>query len=91
MSETIDTIITADTLRTAIRAQIRRGTRRETVSALINAYAAPEARTMRRHGNTERLPVQTIPYGRRMAFLDALNRLPDERAQKGILIAELVS
>jgi hypothetical protein len=47
VTEKIDVIIAADTLRTAIKAQLRRGTRRETVSALIKAYAAPEAQTVR--------------------------------------------
>lgn len=88
MTETIDVIIAADTLRTAIKAQLRRGTRRETVSALIKAYAAPEAQTVRRHGHTYRLPVETIPYGRRKAFLDALHQQPEQQES---LIAELVS
>jgi len=90
VTETIDLIITANILRTAIRAQLRRGTRREIVSALIKAYAPPEARTVRRHDGEYRLPVEVIPYQRRIAFLDALNQLSDERAQGETLIAELV-
>ena len=89
MTEAISVIITAAILRTAIRAQLRRGAQPQIVSALIKAYAAEEAQTARRDGIVHRLPVEAIPYERRVDFLDALNQLPEQRAQGKARIAEL--
>ena len=90
VTETINVIITATILRTAIRAKLRRGAQPQIVSALIKAYAAEEAQTARRDGIVHRLPVEVIPYERRIAFLEALNQLSEQRAQGKAWIAELV-
>jgi hypothetical protein len=66
-------------LRTAIRVQLRKGTSREAISALIRTYAPEGASTERRNGEVHRLPVELIAFDRRLLFLDALNKLPTSR------------
>ena len=58
VTKTINVVITATILRTAIRAKLRRGAQPQIVSALIKAYAAEEAQTVRRDGVVHRLPVE---------------------------------
>ena len=79
MSEVLESVITAATLRTAIRAKISAGISRRAISLLIEAYAPPRTRG-RRDEDTgrQRLPVEVIAHERRVAFLAALGQLEDD-------------
>ena len=79
MSEVLELVLTAEMLRTAIRAQLRVGTSRQTISLLIRSYAPPGVRTERMDEGVYRVPVELIPVERRTAFLDALSGLPNRR------------
>jgi hypothetical protein len=70
-------VLTASTLRTAIRAKIREGVSPRAISVLVNGYA-PDAPAGRNDGGVERRAVEVIPPGRRVDFLVALNGLQDD-------------
>lgn len=72
----LDVILTPAMLRTAIRAKLRAGTDRQTISRLIRKYVPSALGTLRVSDGVYRLPVEMIPLSRRIAFLDALNELP---------------
>jgi hypothetical protein len=81
VSEASESVITAVTLRTAIRARISAGISRRAISLLIDAYASPSTRG--RHDDDtgmRRLPVEVIAHERRAAFLGALGQLQDDDA-----------
>jgi hypothetical protein len=73
-------VLSATMLRTAIRAKLRAGTDRQTISRLIGKYVPNGVSTMRLTDGIYRLPVELIPVDRRTAFLDALNELSGHAA-----------
>ena len=77
MSEVSEFILTAGVLRTAIRAKLRMGASRRSISVLICSYTPPDAKTERMDGGVYRVPVELIPLERRISFLEALNELPN--------------
>lgn len=84
MSELTELVLTADMLRTSIRAKLRTGASRRDVSVLIRAYA-PCVKTERKDERVYRVPVELIPLEQRVSFLDALNELPNHlKAGAGI-------
>lgn len=89
MTEVVEMILTAEMLRTAIRAKLRVGAGRRAISLLIHEYAPEGARTMRTDDSVYRLPVEVISHERRLAFLDALNGLPEQRAAATTEVVEL--
>jgi hypothetical protein len=82
-----DIVISAATLRTAIRAKVRAGTDRQTITLLIGKYVPSTRNTMRLSDGVYRLPVEMIPLSRRTAFLDALKELPSQRPSEATGIA----
>jgi len=90
MTEVLQRVITAATLRQAIRAKIRVGVNPRAISLLINAHASPDARSDREdETGVQRLAVETIPHARRAAFLAALDRLQDDLAGGAATVASL--
>lgn len=79
----LDIVLSAATLRTAIRAKLRTGTERQQISRLIRKYVPSAVGTLRVSDGVYRLPVEMIPLTRRTAFLDALNELPSHRPADG--------
>jgi hypothetical protein len=75
--------LSAATLRTAIRAKLRAGTNRRTITLLIGKYAPFARDTIRLSDGVYRLPVEMIPLSRRTAFLEALKELPGQRPADG--------
>jgi hypothetical protein len=83
VTDDLDLIVTANMLRTAIRAKLGSGAAHRAIWRLIADYARGGARMRRREeGGVNRLPVEVIPHERRGAFLDALNELPDHDARR---------
>jgi len=83
VTDDLDLVVTANMLRTAIRAKLGSGATQSAISGLIVHYARDGAHMGRREdGGVHRLPVEVIPHERRAAFLDALNELPDHDAQR---------
>lgn len=81
MTDALDRVITATTLRTAIRAKVNAGISRQTISQLVSVYASPDAGMGRDDGTgVRRLPVEVIAHDRRRAFLAALDRLHSDGA-----------
>ena len=81
MIDNWDLVITADMLRTTIRAKLRAGATESALWTLIARYAREGARRRQREENgVPRLPVEVIPQERRATFLDALNELPTRGA-----------
>jgi hypothetical protein len=79
MTNVPEHVLTAATLRTAIRAKIREGVSPRAISMLVNAYA-PDAPAGRDEAGIQRRAVEVIPQERRVAFLIALNELQDDLA-----------
>lgn len=77
MTEVLERVITAATLRMAIRAKLRTGVGRRTVSQLILAHVPPNLIAGRDDAGLKRVPVELIPHDRRVAFLDELDQLED--------------
>jgi hypothetical protein len=75
MTEALENMITATTLRHAIRAKLRAGTSRRAISMLIAFYAPADARARDDGTGVQRLAVEVIPHGRRPAFLVDLDKL----------------
>lgn len=83
MTNDLDLVVTANMLRTAIRAKLGAGARHRAIWGLIVCFARGDAPTRRREeGGVHRLPVEVIPHERRAAFLDALNELPGHDASR---------
>ena len=81
MTEVLESVITATTLRTAIRAKIDAGVSSRAISQLINIYApAGAGRGREDDSGGQRLPVEVIPHEWRVAFLVALDKLRDDDA-----------
>ena len=74
MSEALESVITAATLRAAIRAKISAGISRRAISLLINAYAPHRAQG----GRDDDTGTRRLPHERRVAFLVALGPLQDD-------------
>jgi hypothetical protein len=76
---------TTDTaLRTAISAKIGAGMSRRSITLLVQNYAVDNNPSCGRVQNgARRLPVELIPQEWRVAFLDALDALPNDRATSG--------
>jgi hypothetical protein len=72
-------VITSASLRKAIRAKLRTGASRETISLLIGDFAPTGLHTGRWHGIAPRVPVELIPHRCRAEFLMALSALPARR------------
>lgn len=71
MTKLLDRVLSAASLREAIRAKLRAGVQGETISWLIACYVpAHLAGNRGRH----RLPVEMIPPHKRSAFLQSLQR-----------------
>lgn len=86
----MERVITAATLRTAIRTKIRSGTNPRSISLLINRYAPADAHSDREdNAGVQRLAVEVIPHGQRRPFLDALELLPEDRQAAAPAIARL--
>jgi hypothetical protein len=84
----LDLVVTANMLRTAIRAKLGLGATRRAIWGLIAHYARDGAHMRRREeGGVPRLPVEVIPHERRGAFLDALNDLRDDDARQTLRTA----
>jgi hypothetical protein len=75
MPETLENMITATTMRHAIRAKLRAGTSRRAISMLIAYYAPADAHSRDDGSGVQRLAVEVIPHGRRPAFLVELDLL----------------
>jgi hypothetical protein len=75
--ETLAAAITPTTLRLAIRDKLNAGgVGKRAITVLINDYAVPDPSGKERiEMGTPRRPVENIPYGRRAAFLEALDAL----------------
>jgi hypothetical protein len=83
VTDELDLVVTANMLRTAIRAKLSSGTTQRAISGLIADYARDDTHVRRREeGGVQRLPVEVIPHERRAAFLDALNELRDHDARR---------
>jgi hypothetical protein len=91
VSDVPELVLTADMLRTAIRAKLRAGTSRRGISVLIATYTPQGAHTEHKDGVVYRLPVELIPLERRVPFLDALNELPGRRPAVGTTVASLAA
>jgi hypothetical protein len=74
---TLATVITATTVRIAIRNKLDAGgVGKRAISVLINDYAVADPSGKERiEMGTPRRPVENIPHGRRAAFLEALEAL----------------
>ena len=83
MSETELDAFSVATLRTAIRAKLHAGADRQTISQLIRKYVPSSLGTLRVSDGVYRLPVEMIPLSQRMAFLNALDELPDQLRAEG--------
>jgi hypothetical protein len=75
--ETLAAAITPTTLRLAIRDKLNAGgVGKRAMTMLINDYAVPDPSGKERtEMGTPRRRVENIPYGRRAAFLEALDAL----------------
>ena len=83
MTDDLDLVVTANMLRTAIRAKLGSGATQRAIWGLIVHYARGGAHMGRREeGGVPRLPVEVIPHERRGAFLDALNELHAHDARR---------
>ncbi|MBV9555279.1 MAG: hypothetical protein JO032_21065 [Alphaproteobacteria bacterium] len=79
MPDIMERVITAATLRTAIRNKIRAGVSGRSISILINRHAPADAHSEREDASgVQRLAVEVIPHGQRAAFLEALDHLSDD-------------
>lgn len=80
MTELLDRVLSVATLRTVVRQKCVAGVRGETISRLIAAYVSADAVAESvRASQSERLSVEMIDPDRRVAFLEALQRLPAGR------------
>jgi hypothetical protein len=87
-----DLVVTSNMLRTAIRAKLGSGAKRRAISLLIARYARDGVMTARREEDgVSRLPVEVIPHERRVAFLDAINQLPEQRVRSTTTAARAAS
>ena len=75
MTQVLENVITATTLRHAIRAKLRSGVTRRAISMLIAMYAPADARARDDGTGVHRLAVEVIPHARRPAFLISLDQL----------------
>jgi hypothetical protein len=80
MTELLDRVLSVATLRTMVRQKCGAGVRGETISRLIAAYVSADV-VADSLGESEsgRLSVEMIDPDRRVAFLEALQRLPARR------------
>jgi hypothetical protein len=84
MSEVLHVRTTDTALRTAISAKVSAGMSRRTITLLVQNYAVDSNPSYGRVQNgARRLPVELIPPEWRVAFLDALDALPNDRATSG--------
>jgi hypothetical protein len=84
-------VITAASLRMAIRAKLRTGVSGRRVSMLVNAFAPPGVVSDRDHGEgVQRLAVEVIPHRQRAAFLEALHDLTEDSPVTETKISRLV-
>jgi hypothetical protein len=77
MTELLERVLSVATLRTVIRQKCCAGVSGQTISRLIASYV--QADTIAEFAATSRsgrLPVELIDPNRRVAFLEALQRLP---------------
>ncbi len=88
MTNVIERVVNAATLRMAIRAKRRAGVSGQTISHVIASYL-PENMVVTRDGVT-RPRVELIPPERRVAFLETLHRLSDRIGAAPVEIAPLV-
>ena len=72
-------VLSATTLRTAIRIKCHAGVSHRTIAQLIACYVSAEAAADREDGRS-RLPVELIHSDQRAAFLEALQRVPARRS-----------
>jgi hypothetical protein len=90
VTDLMERVLSAATMRTIIRQKCCAGVSGETISRLIAAYVRPE--TVAQYEDKPRpgrIPVELIPADRRVAFVEALQRLPVSRSFAGNKIAAL--
>jgi hypothetical protein len=75
MSDGPDQLITASTLRTAIRKKIAEGIGKRVISELVCSFVPVDRAIGRDDAGVKRLPVELIPSQKRMEFLGELARL----------------
>jgi len=78
MTELLDRVLSATTLREAIRAKLRAGVQSDTISWLIACYVPTHLMAGGDRGR-HRLPVEMIPPHKRPAFLQSLERTVEHR------------
>jgi hypothetical protein len=77
MTELLERVLSVATLRTVIRQKCGAGVSGQTISQLIASYLQADAvAQFACDDRSERLPVELIHPDRRVAFLEALQRLP---------------
>jgi hypothetical protein len=86
MTELLERVLSIATLRTMVRRRCRAGVSGRTISRLIASFLRAEEVASRDH--PERLPVELIHPDRRVAFLEALQRLP---ASRTFVVGEIAS
>jgi hypothetical protein len=72
MSNGPEQLVTASTLRTAIRKKISEGVGKRVISELVCSFVPVSQAVGRDEAGIKRLPVELIPSQRRMEFLGAL-------------------
>ena len=78
MIDNLDLVVTANMLRTAIRAKLAAGVAKMAISGVISQFARDKTNARQCEANgIPRLPVEVIPQEQRANFLDALNELPE--------------
>jgi hypothetical protein len=85
MTDLLERVLSAATLRTVVRQRCCAGVSGFTISRLIASYVSAEA--VLGFANNERsgrLPVELVPAHRRGAFLETLQRVPANRASNEI-------
>jgi hypothetical protein len=78
MTEVLERVLSAATLRTVIRAKSQAGVSARTIAQLI-AFYVPADVVAQHGGISERLAAELIPVDQRPSFFQALQRLPTAR------------
>ena len=75
MVDILERVVTITALREAIRAKIRAGVSRETITKLIQVYAPPDAPSRDDGTGLRRVAVEYVPRAERPALLRAIGDL----------------
>jgi len=79
MTELLDRVLSPASLRQVVRAKCSAGFCSQTISQLVACYVPADIIAGYNDGS-RRLPVELIPAHQRMAFLEAVQRLPARRS-----------